>query len=109
MRDSASPYDLRLEGKLNLGVLRSFDEDVVSSGAAVVNASVRGSLKDPQVSGRLELKNASLYLTSLPNGLDQANAQSCLTRDGRRSKSSLRKPAAAPFPRAASSALPGLT
>lgn len=68
-----SGYDLRMNGSFNLGVLQGFHEDLVSSGAAVVNASIRGSLQDPLVNGRMELKDASLYLADLPNGIDRAN------------------------------------
>jgi translocation and assembly module TamB len=30
-------------------------------------------LTEPQVDGRLELQNASLFIRDLPNGMDQAN------------------------------------
>jgi translocation and assembly module TamB len=39
----------------------------------VINASIRGTLQDPQFSGRMEMKNASFYLADFPNGLDNAN------------------------------------
>lgn len=68
-----SPWDLRVDGKFNVGVLQDFNSDVVSSGVALVNASVRGSMQDPQLTGRVELKDASFYLTDIPNGLDNAN------------------------------------
>lgn len=67
------PWDVRVVGNLNVGVLQNFREDVVSSGAAVINATIRGSLQDPQFSGRMELRNASFYLADLPNGFDDAN------------------------------------
>ncbi len=35
--------------------------------------TVRGPLTEPQVDGRLELQNASLFLRDFPNGVDQAN------------------------------------
>ncbi|MBC8166072.1 MAG: translocation/assembly module TamB domain-containing protein, partial [Bryobacteraceae bacterium] len=68
-----TPVDLKLNGNLNLGILQDFDDEVVSSGKAIVNASVRGSLQDPQLAGRMEFQNASLYMTSFPNGLDALN------------------------------------
>jgi translocation and assembly module TamB len=68
-----NPWDLRVDGSLNLGVLQDLDADIVSSGAAAINASVRGSIQDPQVAGRVEMKAASFYLTDIPNGLDNAN------------------------------------
>ena len=68
-----NPWDLRVDGTLNLATVQNFNADVTSSGLATVNASVRGSLDDPQVTGRMELNKASFYLTDLPNGLDNAN------------------------------------
>jgi translocation and assembly module TamB len=35
--------------------------------------TVRGSLTEPQVDGRVELHNASVFIRDLPNGVDQAN------------------------------------
>lgn len=66
-------WDLRVNGTLNLAVLQDFNQDLVSSGAAVINASVKGSLRDPNVTGRMELRKASFYLADFPNGLDDAN------------------------------------
>ena len=38
-----------------------------------MNVTVRGPLTEPQVEGRLELQNASLFLRDVPNGVDNAN------------------------------------
>ena len=65
-----APWDLRVEGSLNLGVIQDFNQDIVASGATAINVSVRGSLQDPQVVGRAELKGASFSMTDVPNGLD---------------------------------------
>jgi translocation and assembly module TamB len=68
-----NPWNLNVNGSVNLGVLEEFAPDMVTSGTASVNATVRGTLERPQLIGRFELKGASLYLADLPNGLDQAN------------------------------------
>ncbi len=62
-----------MNGTVNLAILQIFNPDLLGSGISVVNAAIHGPLADPQVEGRLEVKNASLYLADLPNGLDQAN------------------------------------
>jgi len=62
-----------VRGSMNLIVLQLLNPDLVARGNATVQASVRGSIQDPQVSGRMDLKNASLYLGDLPNGVDNAN------------------------------------
>ena len=54
-------------------MLQLFNPDLLGSGISTVSATVRGGLSQPDVNGRLELKNASLYLTDVPNGLDKAN------------------------------------
>ena len=65
--------DLNVRGAVNLIILQLLNPDLVARGSATVQATIRGSLRDPQVNGRMELKNASLYLGDLPNGVDNAN------------------------------------
>jgi translocation and assembly module TamB len=71
--DSKSPWDVVVRGQINLAILQLFNADLLAQGSAVADAMVRGTLTDPQVTGRLELKNASLYLRDLPAGVDNAN------------------------------------
>lgn len=71
--DAANTSDLRIQGSVNLIILQLLNPDLVASGSAAVEAAVRGSLKDPQLNGRMELRNASLYLGDLPNGVDNVN------------------------------------
>ena len=70
---SKNPWDVKIKGSLELGLARTFNPDVIAAGMAVVDASVRGSLENPQVYGKLELKNASLFFEGLPTGLDKVN------------------------------------
>ncbi|HYL74039.1 MAG TPA: translocation/assembly module TamB domain-containing protein [Bryobacteraceae bacterium] len=71
--DSKNPWDLAVKGRINLTILQIFNPDLIASGVSVINMGVRGALTEPQVDGRLELQNASLFLPDLPNGVDQAN------------------------------------
>jgi translocation and assembly module TamB len=71
--DARATSDLNVHGAVNLIILQLLNPDLVASGSATVNASIHGSLKDPQLNGRMELKRASLYLGDLPNGVDNAN------------------------------------
>lgn len=71
--DSKNPLDMRVNGSINLAILQLFNPDLLASGNATVNTTVRGAWSEPDISGRLELKQASLYMSELPNGLDQAN------------------------------------
>jgi len=67
-----SPWNLQLEGALNLVVLRAWKEDLETGGFATIDAVVRGTLNQPQVSGRMELRDASFALRGVPNGLEHA-------------------------------------
>ena len=72
---------LAINGSVNLIILQLFNHDLVARGQAIVQASLRGSLNDPQLSGRMELKGASLYLGDLPNGIDNANGSILFDRN----------------------------
>jgi len=68
-----NPWDVSVNGSINLGILRLFNSDLLASGHADARATIRGSFDNPQLNGRLELQNASLYLADLPNGVSNAN------------------------------------
>src|SRR5262249_10251171 len=70
---SGAGADLAVRGSVNLVILQLLNPDLVARGSATVQASIRGTVRDPQLGGRMELKNASLYLSDLPNGVDNAN------------------------------------
>ena len=70
-RDSA--WNFLLRGGVNLAVFRAIPPDLISAGASTVNARVRGPLKNPQVEGRMQLRDASFYLRGVANGLDKVN------------------------------------
>jgi translocation and assembly module TamB len=65
--------DLSLRGSVNLIILQLLNPNLLAQGNASVQASVRGTLTDPSMNGRMDLKNASLYLNDLPYGVDNAN------------------------------------
>ena len=69
---SKSPWDTRLKGTINLGVLTTFNPDLVASGSSVINASLRGAGSNPELSGRMEIGNGSFYLKDIPNGIEKA-------------------------------------
>ncbi len=68
-----NPWNLRLQGSLDLSMLTAFREDLVAEGRSTVDAWVRGSLLHPQINGRLEFENGAFRLRDLPNGLEQVN------------------------------------
>jgi translocation and assembly module TamB len=71
--NTKSPWDLTIQGRINFSILELFNPDLLGSGASIIDVAVRGPLMEPQVEGRLELRNVSLFLRNVPNGIDQAN------------------------------------
>ncbi|MBS1873924.1 MAG: translocation/assembly module TamB domain-containing protein [Acidobacteria bacterium] len=82
--DAKSPWDVTLRGRMNLAILQLFNSDIAARGAAVLNTAIRGPLDDPQLSGKLELNNASLYLADLPPSLGVDNANGVIVFDRNR-------------------------
>jgi translocation and assembly module TamB len=70
---SGNPLDLRVNGRMDLGVLQVFYPSLGSAGSLIVTATVRGALDSPQIGGRMEIRDASLSLADFPNGLSHAN------------------------------------
>ncbi len=79
--DAHATWDMKVNGAINLAVLQIFNPSLLGSGNAVVNVAVRGALTEPDVTGQLQLRNASLYLADLPNGVSQANGQILFDRN----------------------------
>ncbi|MGJ5813827.1 translocation/assembly module TamB domain-containing protein [Paludibaculum fermentans] len=67
-----NPWNLNVKGSANLAILGSFRPDLVSTGVAEIDASVRGTASDPQLSGRMTIQKASFFLKDLPNGVENA-------------------------------------
>ncbi len=65
--------DLTVKGGINVAILALLNPDLQARGNATISASVRGSMRDPQVNGRAEVKNASLYMEGVTNGIDSVS------------------------------------
>lgn len=78
---AAGGADFAVKGAVNLAVLQLLNPDLLARGNATVAASIRGSLRNPQMNGRLELTGASLYLNDVPNGMDNARGVVLLDRN----------------------------
>jgi translocation and assembly module TamB len=71
--NSQSPFDLKMQGNMNLALAQTYDADLTSTGELIVNADVRGSYTNPDFSGRAELRKGDIHLTNFANGLTNAN------------------------------------
>ncbi len=79
--EQKNPLDLRVDGRVDLGFLRDFNKDFVSSGNVVTEATVRGSLSDPQITGRLRFENAAFNIVDVPNGISNATGTVMFTKE----------------------------
>ncbi len=68
-----NPLDLKVTGNTELEIVHDFYRDIFAAGAVTLNASVRGPLNHPLITGRLDLKEASLNMPDVPNGISNAN------------------------------------
>jgi translocation and assembly module TamB len=71
--NSQSPFNLNVQGNMNLGLAEAYNADLTSSGELDVNAAIRGGFTNPDVSGRAELKKADFHYADFSNGLTNAN------------------------------------
>jgi len=65
--------DMNVKGTVNLGILQLLNSDLLARGTANVSATLRGSLRDPQMNGRMDFNNASLYMNDVPSGIDSTS------------------------------------
>jgi translocation and assembly module TamB len=67
------PLAMTVNGNVGLGILRSFNSDIYSDGSITLTATLRGTTKQPTMSGQVVLKDATLSYATLPNGISKAN------------------------------------
>ncbi len=72
---SASPLNLRLNGEVNLAMVRNFVPDLASSGSITVNGTVRGSWNAPDLSGRASIRGGEFHYADFTNGLTNATGE----------------------------------
>jgi translocation and assembly module TamB len=73
--------DLHSRGRFNLKLMQVFNPNLVAQGPATFTMNVAGSSAHPQLSGRMELKDASVSLVDLPNGLSHISGSLVFAQD----------------------------
>ncbi len=63
----------QVKGTINLAILSTLKPDLLTNGAATLDANIQGTTIDPQLNGRLAFQNASFYLRDVITGLDKVN------------------------------------
>lgn len=76
-----NPWNLLIDGSLDLAVLSAFEPDLIAEGRSELSVTVRGSLLEPQLFGRLRFQKASFFLKDFPNGLEQASGSILFDRN----------------------------
>ena len=65
--------NLRVSGAFDLASLRDFNEDIYGTGKIETGVNIRGPLAQPQIAGRLDIKDATLSLAELPLVVSKTN------------------------------------
>jgi translocation and assembly module TamB len=65
--------NLHANGNVNLEVLEGLSNDIYSSGKITLVANVAGTPAKPDLTGQVQLQNASFNMLDLPNGISNAN------------------------------------
>jgi translocation and assembly module TamB len=63
----------RALGRINLAVLSTLKPDLLASGVASLDTTLRGTAQEPDLNGKLEFKNASFYLRDVLTGFEKVN------------------------------------
>ncbi|SPE43620.1 conserved hypothetical protein [Candidatus Sulfotelmatobacter sp. SbA7] len=69
----ARELDMRLEGSVNMTLLQSLNPKILARGTLGVNLDASGTLSQPVLQGRLEVKNTFVSHNDFPSGLSDLN------------------------------------
>ncbi|HLK52197.1 MAG TPA: translocation/assembly module TamB domain-containing protein, partial [Candidatus Angelobacter sp.] len=73
--------DVRSRGRFNLKLFQVLNPNLVANGPATFTVNVAGNAAHPQLSGKLELTDASASFLDLPNGLSHINGSLVFAQD----------------------------
>jgi translocation and assembly module TamB len=68
-----APLNVSVRGNVNLTLAQTYTPGLTSTGEVAVNAQVRGTWVDPNVSGRAELSKGDFHYADYTNGLTNVN------------------------------------
>lgn len=69
----AQEMDLGLNGSVNMTLLQSLNPKILARGTVDVNLTATGSLRQPVLQGRLDVKNTFISHNDFPSGLSDLN------------------------------------
>ena len=68
-----TPLAIKLKGDSDLSILEDMNRKFYSSGNVTVDAALSGTFSKPLVNGKIELRNANINYSDVPNGLSNGN------------------------------------
>ncbi|HZL57794.1 MAG TPA: translocation/assembly module TamB domain-containing protein, partial [Bryobacteraceae bacterium] len=71
--NAQTPLNLRVQGSVNLALAQTLNKDFASSGELILNSTLRGDWKNPDLNGRATIRNAAFRYADFSNGLTNAN------------------------------------
>jgi hypothetical protein len=81
------PLDLRVAGKVDLGIVQDFDPDLVASGTLTGDATIRGKPDALLITGRVQVRTPPSISSTSPTASPTPTARSCSPATARPSKS----------------------
>jgi translocation and assembly module TamB len=69
----AQEMDIGLDGTVNMTLLQSLNPKILARGTLGINLAASGSLKQPVLQGRIDVKNTFLSHNDFPSGLSDLN------------------------------------
>jgi translocation and assembly module TamB len=73
--------DIHARGRLDLKMAQGFNPNILAYGPATFTVDLSGTPEHPQTKGRIELRDASVSLVDLPNGLSHINGTMVFAQD----------------------------
>ncbi len=67
------PINVNATGSVGLGLLQTFDKDLITSGKVEFKVAAGGKLKSPALTGNVQFENANIAMDGIPNGLSNLN------------------------------------
>ena len=73
--------NVRATGSVGLGLLHTFDKDVISSGKVEFQVTAGGRVKNPALTGDIQFEKGNLAMDGIPNGLSDLNGTLVFNED----------------------------
>ncbi|HEX2918564.1 MAG TPA: translocation/assembly module TamB, partial [Edaphobacter sp.] len=73
--------NMKGDGTVNVALVHTIDPDIISSGRVQFTVAAGGQLKNPALTGKVQLDRVNMALDGVPNGLSDMNGTLIFTED----------------------------